>query len=146
MNDARQRAADTVPLLSPAVVSQMFPFYEGLAIVVKDSVQNLLLAALAVVIVISVILAKLMAALVVSLVVVLTDVMLLGENECPGHFNSHILLYFHVTVHSAAQHFMIKLCEIWQQIFQCNSPCLTCMWTTRSLCLPALVPHLTAIV
>lgn len=86
MKDVRHRVAETVPLLGPAVVSQMFPFYEGLQLVVKDSVQNLLLAALAVVVVISVILAKLMAALVVSLVVVLTDVMLIGKNEGPSYY------------------------------------------------------------
>lgn len=82
MVDLRKEATNAVPELTPVVLSDLFPIYEGLRILKMDTVKNLIIVAFVVLVIISVMLANVKAAFLVSLMLAFIDVILIGEDQC----------------------------------------------------------------
>lgn len=80
MNDLNSRASGTIPDLEPVLIGTMLPFYQGLEVVQKDIVKNLVLVGIVVLLIVGFMLVNLTAAMLVVLVVALTDVFLIGKN------------------------------------------------------------------
>lgn len=83
MTDLRRRATDAAPELSPVVISDLFPIYEGLRVLKKDTIVNLAAVGAVVLFIISVMLMNVQAAFLVSLMLAFTDVLLIGESKKP---------------------------------------------------------------
>ena len=79
MIDQREIAKDAAPGLSPIVFHEVFVFFEGLAVVVRETVQSLCFAALAVFIVLLLMLANVQMAVMILCVCGEISICLLGS-------------------------------------------------------------------
>lgn len=108
MNDLKSRAMKNVPDLRPVLIGDMFPFYEGLEIVQKDVVKNLVLVSIAVLLIVGFMLVNATAAVLVVIVVALTDVFLIGKKPLMFIFHVQSMFATGFGPHSSCTNFQLS--------------------------------------